>query len=566
MATFNYFKAKEFGYSDAEIADHLAKDKTDFNVAKARELGYSDKEIIGHLAYGLDPNTTTSGKAVKKGLTQGFSDLQTGFEQLKDSPTMTGKFFDPIFRLRDSITGALGAKPETPEQRAEMRSQNIRDEFEYEMFKDQGYKLESMGGYGVGTAANPVNWIGGAGGVVPKVMTLAKEAAVLGGIQGIMNPVYEEDTDGGRVKSGAIGVSIGFLTGFGLGKLFFGKAEKEAAAAAKAAKAAKDGIPTPKTEPGSGMADELGKASTKQAEEVVPSGASDQIIPDTFKQNDQNIPTSRVDEAGVPLPSTGAADGFVDPYSFTFDPKVQGSPKPKLGKYSLEFESDLDKALYIIGNRKELSKADDKFIDWLKNATGKTTEEILQLAQKAKQQRNVVVDEANKVARVERSNLPDLLPPQQQTASSIVTPVTTKPTPENPFPNLVKETPPYIGQTASVFANNTNAWNSLDKVSQNLYNIGRKLSEAESLGVRPAIRSPDYEQAGRLMKEMFPKDTAAEMVSKLKSYADFVDDLGRSMGDDFTPPSLSRMVKGELDEIYWQKMFKEGEFDGCNLL
>ncbi len=554
MATFNYFKAKEFGYSDAEIADHLAKDKTDFNVAKARELGYSDKEIIGHLAYGLDPNTTTSGKALKKGLTQGFSDLQTGFEQLKDSPTMTGKFFDPIFRLRDSITGALGAKPETPEQRAEMRSQNIRDEFEYEMFKDQGYKLEAMGGYGVGTVANPVNWIGGAGGAVPKVMTLAKEAAVLGGVQGIMNPVYEEDTDGGRVKSGAIGASIGFVTGFGLGKLFFGKAEK---AAAKAAKEAADGVTPPKTDLGSGMAEEVNKASSKQAEE---------IVPDITKQFDEGVPTSKVDETGAPIPSTGVADTFVDPYTLKFDPRVEGAPKPKLGKYSLEFESDLDRALYIVGNRDELSKADNKFLDWLKNATGKTTEEILELAKKAKQQRNVVVDEANMVARVERSNLPELLPQDKQTASSIVTPVATTPTPQNPFPALVKDTPPYVGQTASVFANNTNAWNSLDKVSQNLYNIGRKLSEAESLGAMPKINADDYVQAGRLMKEIFPKDTPKQMIEKLKSYADFVDDLGRSMGDDFTPPSLSRMVKGELDEIYWQKMFKEGEFDGCNLL
>lgn len=559
MATFNYFKAKEYGYSDAEIADHLAESKKEFNVVKARELGYSDKEIIGHLAYGVDPNNTGTGKAFVKGVTQGFTELPKGIEQLEQSPTNIGKFFDPLFKVRDflvePVAKAAGRELPSEEEKLKERAENLKDEYIYELYKDQGNKAAAMGGYVVGTLAQPANWIGGIGGATAKAIQFAKEGAILGGIQGLVNPVYEEDTDGGRLKTTAIGTSIGFLGGLGLGKLFerFGS---------KATKEAGEAVPTPKNEPGSGMSEELNRAVPKEADDVKVAK-----LDDTIPQTDTGVPAARVDETGTPLPSTGtAADNFVDPYSFTFDPKVQGSPKPRLGKYQLEFESDLDKALYIIGNRKELSKADDKFIDWLKNATGKSTEEIIELAKKAKQQRNVLVDEANNIARVERSNLPDLLPPQQQTASSIVTPVTTKPTPENPFPALTTETPPYIGKTASVFANNTNAWNSLDSVSQNLYNIGRKLSEAESLGVRPSIRTDDYVQAGRLMKQLFPEDTPKQMAEKLKSYSDFVDNLGKSMGDEFTPPSLSRMAKGELDEIYWQKLFKEGEFDGCNLI
>jgi hypothetical protein len=50
-ATFDVAGARNAGYSDAEIADHLAGDGK-FNIAQARKAGYSDSEIIDHLAPG----------------------------------------------------------------------------------------------------------------------------------------------------------------------------------------------------------------------------------------------------------------------------------------------------------------------------------------------------------------------------------------------------------------------------------------------------------------------------------------------------------------------------------
>ena len=46
---FDYEAARAEGYTDAEIADHLAK-RYKFDIGGARTAGYSDQDILGHLA------------------------------------------------------------------------------------------------------------------------------------------------------------------------------------------------------------------------------------------------------------------------------------------------------------------------------------------------------------------------------------------------------------------------------------------------------------------------------------------------------------------------------------
>jgi len=54
---------------------------------------------------------------------------------------------------------------------------------------------------------------------------------------------------------------------------------------------------------------------------------------------------------------------------------------PKRGKQFLDFESDVDKALYIVGNPKTKSKAHPKFMAWLTDEVGMTESEIIQQGQ-----------------------------------------------------------------------------------------------------------------------------------------------------------------------------------------
>lgn len=51
MSDFDVDGARKAGYSDAEIADHLATTRS-FDAAGARKAGYSDSDIVGHLSAG----------------------------------------------------------------------------------------------------------------------------------------------------------------------------------------------------------------------------------------------------------------------------------------------------------------------------------------------------------------------------------------------------------------------------------------------------------------------------------------------------------------------------------
>lgn len=556
MATFNYFKAKEQGFSDEEIAAHLAEKEKGFNYQKAIDQGFSDKEIIGRLAYNIDPNASTALKAAGQGVSQGWMETIKGINQLEDSPTMVGKFFEPLFKVRnllaEPVVKAAGGEMPTEQSRKEERASNVKDEFLYELYKDQGYSAAAIPGYVVGTLAQPANWIGGIGGAGAKALQIAKEGAILGGWSGLTNPVYEEDTDGGRMKSTGIGIGTGFAFGLGLGKFF----EK---LATKFGKPTTEAIEKEAGVTGKGMADEMSPKPTTTTDQGVPTPATSQAAPESII-----TPKETPDVA----PVTSA----VDPYTLKFDPKVQGAPKPKYGNISLEFESDLDKALYMIANRKELSKADDKFVSWVVENTGLTPGEVLAAAAKFKKVRNIEM-RGDGTAFVYRSDMPEFMPKVQTANIPTPTPATLNPNevPQNQqlnvsVTNLDAPTSPFVGKMAGGFSELPKSWEALDNVSKNLYNIGRKLNEAESLGSKASIHPNEYASASRIMKEINPKGTQAEHGQMLKAYSDFIDELMKVKGDGYRPPTMPELFIHGVDDLTWQEMFSKGVFDGCNLL
>lgn len=60
MAAFDINGARKAGYSDAEIADHLAS-QSNFDAVAARKAGYGDSAIISHLATPTGPKTAVAG-------------------------------------------------------------------------------------------------------------------------------------------------------------------------------------------------------------------------------------------------------------------------------------------------------------------------------------------------------------------------------------------------------------------------------------------------------------------------------------------------------------------------
>ncbi len=69
MSDFDVAGAKAAGYSDTEIADHLAK-QNNFDVGGARKAGYSDAEILSHLT-GKAAATTSPGTSAARIVGQG---------------------------------------------------------------------------------------------------------------------------------------------------------------------------------------------------------------------------------------------------------------------------------------------------------------------------------------------------------------------------------------------------------------------------------------------------------------------------------------------------------------
>ena len=115
---FDIEGARRAGYSDAEIADHLAREAR-FDAAGARQAGFSDAEIVSHLAgaqrpaqrpaVGVGDYLSGVKRAIEGGLTFGLRDelgalVNAGVETAGDA--LTGRNPDATFGSR--YDAALG--------------------------------------------------------------------------------------------------------------------------------------------------------------------------------------------------------------------------------------------------------------------------------------------------------------------------------------------------------------------------------------------------------------------------------------------------------------------------
>lgn len=100
MADFDINGAKKAGYSDAEIASHLAA-KRGFDIAGARKAGYSDSEILGKLS--------TAAPSVR----ENYNADPTWFDKINEGATgnilapSQGRDDDPISRVVKGVGSSL---------------------------------------------------------------------------------------------------------------------------------------------------------------------------------------------------------------------------------------------------------------------------------------------------------------------------------------------------------------------------------------------------------------------------------------------------------------------------
>jgi hypothetical protein len=392
-----------------------------------------------------------------------------------------------------------GTAPSEQEVRTgeSVKQADIRKEFEYELAKIQGNKLASYGGYVAGTILDPANIITGLG--TPTTKALAIEGIAAGGVQGFFDPIYgSEDTWGARTFGAAVGAGTGGLIGAGLGKLFNVDAR---------AKTEADAGGFPSTE-------------VKLGDEV------DNVAPQTdVKDTLTSINTPNYTQNAVP--------GVQNQVELPKLPQYLGGAKPSFFKSGIEFETDLDKALYIIGNPMTKSKAGKEYLSFVKYSLNLNDDQAMALA---KQVRQEVIDKGKEVQRVAG------LSGQQAT--------------KIPF-SMSKSLDNLINPVQK----------NLDDFSKMVYNYGQTVQEVNGKPKLTQAMNQDYsfKKIGEAYNAQGIKVSPEDVVYQVKGYQKMLDELKGLEGRNFKPKSFEEYVKGGMGHDEYIALLKNGAFDGCTL-
>lgn len=492
MPFFNVLEAKKDGWNDAEIADFLARDNQ-WNIEQAKKDGWSDKDIIKFL------NKTDA------------SPIDTFLQSAKQE-------------VGSEITGAMQLAGVDP---TDTGAESLRRQMESEN------PISGVLGTIAGGLANPSTLIPGSL-FFKGVKGLAAGGAIAGGVSGFVQPRYE-DEDLSRISSTALGAVAGGALAGGLGKLLdrYGllksadelavETEKAVAKTADEAKVVADTAGVDTT--GITKVDTTHEDVIKALDDSIASNSNPNVVSETF-----------------------------DPYNIKL-PKDLAGAKPQYGRNVTQFESDLDKALYIVGDKVKLSASDQRYMDWIKTNTGISDENIIR--------------DLGKQVKLHVKNTPDKgnIPSSRLDGLNPVAKITD---------NIGNQTDaiPVVPQVKDFTVNipltpETAAWKTLDNTSKILYNKGRELLEAEFKGVKATefkFKDPNVRLVIKELKQTMPELKNTELAQALKSYTKTMEDLASVRGDDFKPRSFKDFVTGTgIDESDRIALAKAGFLDGCDL-
>ncbi len=392
-----------------------------------------------------------------------------------------------------------GTAPSVQEVRTgeSVKQADIRKEFEYELAKIQGNKMASYGGYIAGTILDPANIITGLG--TPTTKALVTEGVLAGGAQGFFDPIYgSEDTWGARAFGAGIGAATGGLLGAGFGKLFGldAKAKTEAETG---------GFPGGEVK----MGDELANAAPQTD------------VRDTLTSlNTPNIVQN-------------ATPGVQNQVELPKLPQYLGGAKPSFFKSGIEFETDLDKALYIIGNPMSKSQRHAEYVDFVKQSLNLNETQALSLAKMVRQE---VIDKGKLVQKTA-----GLSGQQAQTI---------------PF-SMSKSLDNLINPVQK----------NLDDFSKMVYNYGQTVQEVNGKPKLTQAMNQDY--SFKKIQEAYAgqgiKVSPEDVVYQVKGYQKMLDELKGLEGRNFKPKSFEEYAKGGMGHDEFVSLLKNGAFDGCTI-
>lgn len=197
--SFDVAGARKAGYSDAEIADHLAsKDK--FDASGARKAGYTDVDIISHITgQQIDPPPSTSVGEIDPSMVEGFG---TAFGAAAENLSR------PNYAMAGGVEAALEGKPILPAMKKGFKMEERKvfgDVIAGQMEKhtpqfmaehpNVSAAIQTAGGMAGDIFLDPTTYIGSIGKAVSKVpgikqglsgaKTLAKKALDLDVVQDV---------------------------------------------------------------------------------------------------------------------------------------------------------------------------------------------------------------------------------------------------------------------------------------------------------------------------------------------------------------------------------------------
>lgn len=483
-----------------------------------------EKAIQVNLGLG-PPRQIGTGEAVARGLERGVtSDIRGGAQLLQKAGINVGagpEGFEPT----DPLTAMMGTPLAPDNQRASLATPDVKQETDFQ--RELAFRLAAdqnpVAGYGslmAGLIASPVNLIP-FGGQIKTAAQGAKQFGLAGAVGGALDPVYEEFSDS-RLLNTAIGGAFGVGLGGLIGKLIEKYGPKVADDIVNTGKVSPDGneIVTPHyrlrlDEEGNLIREEI--EATERLLEARKAAEERRNVLD-------EAPIVRAEEPIV------AEQKALEESALPVLPQFLSGASPRFAKSVIDFETDIDKALYIVGNPTTKSKRHDDYVAFLQQALKMDETTILKLAAEVRKE----VVQAGKLAQAEAglSGIKELDNIKFKFSTAV--------------DRLLNPPDKY-----------------LDDFSKRVYNLGA----GYRVGPKGyAVLTPKQaEEAVSAMQRVDPTfiKSMPDAARNVVAYRKYLDDMKALNGRNFKAKSFEDFVKKGIDADDQIKMTEAGFFDGC---
>lgn len=341
-----------------------------------------------------------------------------------------------------------------------------------------------------------------------------RQGVGVGTAAGLLEPTYEDYNDS-RMANVAFGAATGGIAGAGLGYLAKKLAGKEG-----------------------NLADELVDKAQKDLQAAVtnPSDKNtflnanlDTLLQRKLRET-ENVPTP----SATPDPSMQFKANISDQNALPVLPKDLASAAPRYFRSVLQFDNDIDRALYAVGSPGE-SKRHKDYVKWLVGATNLPENELLKLAKQAH-------------AEIKQTSKDFLLSKGLKGIKEVDTiPIKTSKTLDNLINPIEKH---------------------LDNDSKLVYNYGKTLEQSRLEGgkIRLNLKDPGFQNVHALMKAANPEITEIDSALTAQGYQRLLQHMKNEYGPKFSATSIQDFLKNPSDKIdAFIVAHKAGDFEGCQL-